>query len=111
MDVTKLKAFANYSLSIAKMMISLFDTMENTVRKGENAGYQHFLLYIQCFPEPSSLGSFTLYHTILTFNDPQQRGLLKTLWEKEKMLVTSIFSFSNIEFNPSQNKYLFFDCM
>ena len=31
--------------------------VENTVGKGENAGYQHFLLFPQCFPKLSSLGS------------------------------------------------------
>ena len=30
------------------MTISLFDRVENTVRKGENAGYQHFLLFSRC---------------------------------------------------------------
>ena len=35
------------------MMISLFDTVEKTVEKGENAGYQHFLLFPQYFPKPS----------------------------------------------------------
>ena len=35
----------------------------------------------------------TLYHKILTFNDPERKSLLKTLWKKEKMLVTSIFFF------------------
>ena len=39
------------------MTISLFDTIENTVGKGENAGDQHFLLYLLCFPTPFSLGS------------------------------------------------------
>ena len=34
----------------------------------------------------------TLYHTIQTFNDPKVERLWKTLWEKEKMLVTSSFS-------------------
>ena len=29
--------------------ISVFDTVENIVGKGENAGYQHFLLFPQCF--------------------------------------------------------------
>ena len=38
------------------------------------------------------LYQLTLYHTILTFDDPENE-LLKKLWEKEKMLVTSIFSF------------------
>ena len=53
----KFKAFAADKLNIAKMTIPLFDRVENTVGKGENAGYQHFLLFPQCFPKPSSLGS------------------------------------------------------
>ena len=38
------------------MTISLLDRLENIVEKGENAGYQHFLLFPQCFPKLSSLG-------------------------------------------------------
>ena len=38
-------------------MICLLDRVENTAGKGENAGYQHFLLFPQCFPKPSTLGS------------------------------------------------------
>ena len=30
-------------------MISVFDRVENIMEKGENAGYQHFLLFLQCF--------------------------------------------------------------
>ena len=45
LDMTKLKAFADDRLNIIKMMISLFDRVENTAGKGENAGYQHFLLF------------------------------------------------------------------
>ena len=56
LDETKLSAHADDKLNVAKMMISLFDGVENTVGKGENAGYQHFLLFPQCFPKPSSLG-------------------------------------------------------
>ena len=40
LEVTKLKSFADDKLNVAKMMISLFDRVENTVGKGENAGYQ-----------------------------------------------------------------------
>ena len=57
LDVTILKAFADNELNLAEMTISLFDRAENTVGKGENAGYQHFLLFPQCFPKPSSLQS------------------------------------------------------
>ena len=47
--LTKLKAFAEDKFSIAKMLIPCFDRVENIVGKGENAGYQHFLLFQQCF--------------------------------------------------------------
>ena len=57
LDMIKFKAYADGKLNFAKMMISLFDRVENTVRKRENAGYQHFLLFPQRFPMPSSLGS------------------------------------------------------
>ena len=39
---------------------SIFDRVENTVGKGENAGYQHFLLFPQCFQKPSSSGSLNV---------------------------------------------------
>ena len=35
------------------MIISVFNTVENIVGKGENAGYQHFLLFPQCFEKAS----------------------------------------------------------
>ena len=35
------------------MIISVFDSVENIVEKGENAGYQHFLLFPQCFEKSS----------------------------------------------------------
>ena len=35
------------------MIISVFDRVENIVGKGEKAGYQHFLLFPQCFEKAS----------------------------------------------------------
>ena len=46
----------------------------------------------------------SLYHTTRTFNDPEEKRLFKTLREKEKMLVTSIFSFSHNVFKPIKDK-------
>ena len=37
-----MKAFADAKLNLATMIISLFDKVDNTVGKGENAGHQHF---------------------------------------------------------------------
>ena len=39
------------------MMICVTDWVENIVRKGKNAGYQHFRLFPQCFHKASFLGS------------------------------------------------------
>ena len=60
LDLTKLKAFADEKLNVGKMMIFLYESVENTEGKGENAGNQHFLLFPQCFPKPSSLGLLKL---------------------------------------------------
>ena len=57
LDETKLKAFADDKINVAWMMISVFDRVENFVGKGENAGYQHFVLFPQCFQKTVSWGS------------------------------------------------------
>ena len=46
------------NLNVAK--ISVFDGVENIVGKGENAGYQHFLLFPLCFQKASLSGSFNV---------------------------------------------------
>ena len=95
------------------MTISLCDRVENTVGKEENAGDQHFLLFPQCFPKPSSSGSlkvriFPFFHNVFKsslYLEGQslitcRRSLLKTLW---KLLVTSILSFyQNVFYTPTE---------
>ena len=51
--MAELKALADDKSKVAKIMISLFGRVENTVGKGDNAVYQHFLLFQQCFSKPS----------------------------------------------------------
>ena len=55
--MTKMKAFADDRRNEAQMMISVFDRVVNIVGKGENAGYQHFILFPQSFQEASYTGS------------------------------------------------------
>ena len=46
------------------MKIFVFDRVENIAEKGENAGYRHFLLLLQCFKKPSPLRLLkSLYQT------------------------------------------------
>ena len=46
LDQTKFKTFEDVTSNVTKMVISVFDKIENIVRKGENAGNQHFLLFV-----------------------------------------------------------------
>ena len=48
-DWSELKAFADGKINVLKMMIFVFDKVANIVGKEEHAGYQHFLLFPQCF--------------------------------------------------------------
>ena len=50
--------------------------------------------------EPLITSTFNLFPHNDTFWRPWETSLLKTLWEKEKLLVTSNFSFSHSVFYP-----------
>ena len=46
------------------------DMVENTVVKGQYAGYQHFHLFPQCFQMPSFSGSFKVGRCGKGLSDP-----------------------------------------
>ena len=54
LDPTKFRAFADDNSNVTKMVIFLFDRVENIVGKGENAVLQYFLLFQQCFQKAFS---------------------------------------------------------
>ena len=56
-----------------------------------------FLLLLFFFSYPTIL---THYHTMTPFDAPGKQAFCKTLWEKEKLRVTSNFSFSHSVFYP-----------
>ena len=47
--LSKLKASTDKNSKVAQMMKFVSDGIESIVGKGENAGYQHFLLFLQSF--------------------------------------------------------------
>ena len=49
LDWSKLKAFADGKINLKEKLKFDLGRAENIVGKGENAGYQHFLLFSQCF--------------------------------------------------------------
>ena len=56
LDQSNFKAFADDILNVVQIMICVSDREENIVGKGENVGYQHFLLFPQCFQKASLSG-------------------------------------------------------
>ena len=53
----KLKAIADNKLNVIQNINFVFDRVENTMGKGENAGYQHVLILQQCFQKIFSCGA------------------------------------------------------
>ena len=54
---SKLKAFADDKINVTEILKFVLGRVENNAGKGENAGYQHFLLFPQCFQKASFSGS------------------------------------------------------
>ena len=57
LTLSKLRTFAEGYFNLAEMVPFFSDTVDIFVRNGENAGYQHFLLFPQCFQKASFPGS------------------------------------------------------
>ena len=56
LDCSKLKAFADHKINVTQISKFVLGRVENIEGKGENAGYQHFLLFPQCFHKPCFSG-------------------------------------------------------
>ena len=57
LDWSKLKAFADDKVKVIQKLKFKLLRVENIVGKGENVGYQHFLLFPQCFQKAPYQGS------------------------------------------------------
>ena len=56
LDQSKLKALADNMVNANQNWKLCLGRVENILGKEENACCQHFFLFPQCFPKPSSLG-------------------------------------------------------
>ena len=51
-----MKSLADDKIDVTQKLKFVLRQGENISGKGENAGYQHFLLFQKCFQQPHSLG-------------------------------------------------------
>ena len=56
LDLSKFRAFAENKSNVTQNLKIVLGRVENIVGIGENAGYQHFLLFLQCFQKLSFSG-------------------------------------------------------
>ena len=56
LDWSKLKAFADDKLNEIEKLEFVLEWVEKMVGEGENAGFQHFLLFSPCFQKASLVG-------------------------------------------------------
>ena len=59
--LSQFNVFADENFDVAQLVQLFFDMVENIVGKGENAGIQHFLLFLQCFHSASFQGSLKVH--------------------------------------------------
>ena len=57
LDWSELKAFADDKINVTQKLTFSLGWVENIVGKEESAGYQHFLLFPQCFQKATFSGS------------------------------------------------------
>ena len=55
----KLKELADEKINVTEKLKFVLRRVENMVGKGQNAGYQHFVLFPQCFQKSSLSGSLS----------------------------------------------------
>ena len=67
LDRSRLKAFADNKISLNEKLELVLGRIEN-MGKGENTGFQHFLLFPQCFQKLSHSGFLKVRIVLLRVN-------------------------------------------
>ena len=105
-----MKEFADDNFKFDENGRKLSKWVENTVGKGEIARYEQFLLFPQCFQKacfPGASKGVIVWEWVNRLNPLPNKplflcvcraSLLKTVWEKEKLLITSNSYFSRSVF-------------
>ena len=78
----KLKAFSDHKIKVAEKMKIVLEGVQNIVGKGENAGYQHFLLFTRCFLKSSVSGSVKV--RILWYRVKETKKMKDKTFEKQR---------------------------
>ena len=67
LDWSNFKAYADDKINVTETLKFVLGRVENIVEKGENAGYQHFLLFTHCF-QKDPFSRLLKVHIVLRVN-------------------------------------------
>ena len=87
---SKLKAFADNNLNVAKLTVSVFDRAENIVGKEENADCQHFLIFPQCFRKASCTGLLKVGAVLKSSSQWQLKEFWKLKYSGHELFICKI---------------------
>ena len=109
LDLSNLRAFADDKINVTQNLKFPLGREESIVGKGENAGYQHFLLFPQCFQKVSFSESLKVWIVWQRVNGIPNKPLYlricstspwKTLWYKGEIAYYEQFLFFTQNFLP-----------
>ena len=102
-----MKAFADDKINATEKSKFDLESLENIVGKGENAGYQHFLLFPQCFQKASDTGSLKV--GIVWYRVKTQHGVTKSLVGTANGFVAEEKRKKHAEFGYPVTEFISFD--
>ena len=82
----KFQASADNKFGLAEIKGFVFERVENIVGKGENAGYQHFLLFPQCFQKASSCKKIVAEGEITFYEEKSLTMSIKFDWSTSQQV-------------------------
>ena len=82
LDQSKLKASADDKINVTENSLFILRRLQNIVGKRENAHYQHFLLFPQCFHKTSLLGLLKAGFSFLSCLQPLKVVCADTVLKK-----------------------------
>ena len=90
-QTTKFGAFVDNKINVTENLKFVMGRVENIVGKAGNAGYQHFLLFSQCFQKASFTGLLKVAIVWLRVNPLPDDKILD--WSKLKQFADDILKY------------------
>ena len=108
LDLSNLKELVDNKINVTEKLKFVLGRKENFVGKDENACYQHFLLFLQCFQKVTSPGSLKVeimqQRTLKSLPNDKILEKLEKFADDKLSVIHGKFSFAN-SFSLEESKF------